>query len=178
MVFLRFNPGLSSSILVWFSSVLILVYPVASWSDLATERHLVLMRPGEEKSQFQSQNRHQSPQVHPALPPGLLPLYGSPSSPATSSSPSKGRRKSSAHLIFHQHQLKNGCLSQHRSLPPRLCSPPRAGKGPPKAEPSRAAGGCQRSRNHTKPAVGAKAFSSLRSGSGIWSGTRLGLGWG
>lgn len=64
-------------------------YHSTSWSNLATEHFLVLMRSAEKKSQFQSQNRHQSPQLHPTLPPGLLPLYDSPSSPATSSSPSQ-----------------------------------------------------------------------------------------
>lgn len=125
--------------------------------------------PAEEKSQFQSRT-------------GIKVLASSTptswSSPITTPPPApplppplpKGRRKSFAHLIFHQHQLKNGCLSQHRSLPSRLCSPPRAGKGPPKAEPLRAAGGCQGSKNRTKPTVRARLL--LLPSVWVW-----GLGW-
>lgn len=101
--------------------------------------------------------------------PGSIPHYF-PSSlhhrPSTTSPPlPKGRQKSLEHLLFHQHQLKNGCLSQHRSLPSLLCSPPRAAKGPPKrrASPQEAVseGECEGSGNRSKQPVRARSFAEL-----------------
>lgn len=131
---------------------------------------------GEEKPHSQAEKGPQGPGLHPPTT-SLLSTPTPPPPPATSPPLPKGRRKSLARLIFHQRQLKNGCLSQHRSLPSPLCSPPRAAEGSPKGGARMSEGGCKRrgivQSSRSGPAA-TPNFLSWAAGSGVAVGWRRG----